>query len=154
MWVLYTRVRGWHFTGARMTTSLFRSSGLFSVFLADLNNALVCTVSIRPPISNSTRPLPSLCGPFHVRQSQLVSPSPSCSLAFSVFWQSLSTFSFFSPSLFFILWSTRKELLLLLFSRLFRIGVCWWIFTRVWVIANLTKSPGLLSVFRPIAIMQ
>ena len=60
--------------------------------LADLNKI----VFIRLPNSDSPVILTSICGPFQVLQSQLVSSSPSCSTAFLVLRQRLSTCFFFS----------------------------------------------------------
>ena len=38
-------------------------------------------------------------------------------------------------------------------SRVFHISISWWFFTRVWVTANLLKSPGLVSEFWPSSAM-
>ena len=56
------------------------------------NLNLVWTVSVHPPISNPSIPLPSHWGYFRVYQLQLVSPSLSCSIPFLVLWQGLSTY--------------------------------------------------------------
>ena len=53
---------------------------------AELNIAVVIIVSILPPVV-----FPILRRQFQVRQSQMVSPLLSCSTAFSVLWQGLST---------------------------------------------------------------
>ena len=76
------------------------SSTLLSI-LADLN-AVVWIVLIRSPISTPPVPFLSLWGPFKARQSQMVSPSPSCSTAFSVFWKGLCICLYF-PFLCFLL---------------------------------------------------
>ena len=65
-------------------------------------------VSTRPPIYNSSRPSSSIWGPFRVHQLQLVSPSPSCSIAFLVLWKSLSTYFFFR-FLWFSLWDSPRR---------------------------------------------
>ena len=51
----------------------------------------VFIVSIRPSISSSFSFLFQFFGPFQVRQSQLVLPSPPCSKAFLVPWKGPST---------------------------------------------------------------
>ena len=55
------------------------STTLLSI-LVHLNNAVVLMVSNRSPISTPPVPFPDFLGLFQVRQLQLVSPSPSCSI--------------------------------------------------------------------------
>ena len=58
-----------------MRTGLFKSPGLFSVFLADLRNAVIWMVSVRIPVFSSTIPLTKpFRGSDQVYLSQLVSP--------------------------------------------------------------------------------
>ena len=58
--------------------------------LANLNNTIVPKVSICP-IYHTFCPFPSLCEPFKVHKSQLVSPSPSSTTAFFILLQGAST---------------------------------------------------------------
>ena len=64
----------------------------------DLNNAAVWMVSSCPLISKSSSTLTVLCGLFQVHQLQLVSSSPSCSIAVLVPKQSFDIHFFFSIS--------------------------------------------------------
>ena len=61
--------------------------------LADLNNTFVWMVSARSLISNffSLFTMPLGLGSFRVHRLRVVSLSPSCSVAFLVLWQGLST---------------------------------------------------------------
>ena len=67
------------------------SSTLLSI-LADLNNAIVLMVSTRPLISKSSSPIINPLVTYQVHQLQLVSPSFSCSIFFSILLQSLGTY--------------------------------------------------------------
>ena len=94
LWVFffYYGVNWWSFTGVWVAESLLMSPfRAFLSILADLNNAVVRKVSLRPPISNSFSPLSKHWGPFQARQLQSASISPSCSTAILVLWQGLST---------------------------------------------------------------
>ena len=60
------------------------------LLLVDLNNSIVWWSRFILRFPTLPAPLSSLWGPFRVRLLQLVSPSPSCSMAFLVLWQGLS----------------------------------------------------------------
>ena len=86
MRVFLISVRWWSFIGA------FRT--LLSI-LAGLNRTVVWIASILPSVSNCSISFPSLWGPSQAYQLQVVSPSLSCSIAFLVLRQGLSTCLFF-----------------------------------------------------------
>ena len=81
--VLHTNVRWWSFTGVWQTTSLFRSPGLFSVFL--LISIIMWSGQFLVVLRFQILPVffLNLWRPFRVHQSQLVSLSISCSTVFS-----------------------------------------------------------------------
>ena len=68
--------------GLSLESELRKVSRTFLSILAVLNSAEVWLVSARLPISNFSKPLPSLWESFRVHQLELVSPSTSCSIAF------------------------------------------------------------------------
>ena len=82
--VFHTSVSKWFFTGVRVTASLIKSLGLFLVFWPISTILLfgwspLVLLFPSPPV-----PLPILWWLYRVLQLQLVSPSPSCSIGFSV----------------------------------------------------------------------
>ena len=97
--VSHTCVSCWSFTGDWVTVSLLGSPGLFSVFLVNLNNAVIWIVSALPPISNSSS---FLWKPF---RAVLNAP-----IMFHAFISSLARskyLSLFSLSLILTLWSAE-----------------------------------------------
>ena len=81
-----------HWSLSKQVSSSLQDSSQYST---DLNNAVVRMVSSCPP--SFPIPLSILQGLFRVYQLQLVSSSPSCSIAFLVLWQGLGTYlSFFT----------------------------------------------------------
>ena len=93
--------------------------------LADLNNAEVWIITIRPPISNFSS---SLSNPCQVHQSQLVPTSPSCSTSFFSSLARSKYLPLFSFSLIFTPWSARSAKLtiqVLFFSWLWRGRASW-----------------------------
>ena len=82
-------------------------SSTLLIILADIINAVVWMVSTHHLISKSSRPLNKLLG--IVPSALFTIVSPSCSIAFLVLWQDLSTCLFFSLSLIFTLWSAETS---------------------------------------------
>ena len=113
---------------------------LFSI-LSDLSNTVLWIV-VRFPTFTVT--YLSIWGSFQVHQSQLVSPSPSCSPTFLVLWRGPSTcFSFCFLTITIIFYSLR----------VFHIRFSGLSFIGVWVTTSLLKTPGLFSAFWPFSIM-
>ena len=71
-----------------MTTSTLKSPGLFFNILVDLNDAVDLMVSIRPPISNSSRTLSQPLGTVQIEPNTSGITAPLCFTAFLVLWQS------------------------------------------------------------------
>ena len=100
--------------------------------LADLNNAVVCIVSILSLISNSS--IKFMIWPdilYTLRQS-------------IVQFYGITSYNF--------LYSIHG-VLIIYSSRVFHISDSWWFYTGVWMKASLLKSPGLVSGFWPFLTM-
>ena len=107
--------------------------------LAVLNNVVFWMVSTRPSTSKSFSPFSN---PLFTVPNAPITIGIIVTCMFHSFFNSLARsryLSFFSHSFSFILWSLWA----------FHISVSWRSFTWVWVTANLLKSPGLFSIFRP-----
>ena len=75
-----------------------------------------------------------------------------------LFYSSCIQYHFYYHDNYFLLFSLYFSLfpfifiIIIIYSfRVFPISVSWWFFTGVWVTASLLKSPGLVSVYWPIA---
>ena len=91
LWIFPTSVSWWSFTWVWVRASLLRFPGLFSVFWPILVMQSFGWSRFVFQFSTLTVSFPNLCGPFHAHQLQLVSSLFSCSTAFLVLWQDLST---------------------------------------------------------------
>ncbi len=101
-----------------MTASLLGFPGLFSVFWYSGRSQQCCSLDYLDSssiLSHSSTLSSSLLGPFQLHQSQMVSPSPSFSSAFSVLWQGPRICLSFRFLSYFTLWSaeTSKDNILL-----------------------------------------
>ena len=90
-----------------MTAVLFKSPGLFSVFLADLNYILPCCSQLLILFSNLPPPLTNSKGLFQGNQLQLLSHFPSNSIAFRSLTRAIYL-SFISRFRNIIIWSTSR----------------------------------------------
>ena len=96
--------------GKRVASFGLTATDLIPSTLADINNAVVWMVCTLRLFSKSSSPCTNLLVTYRAHQLQLILPSLSCFIIFSVLKQSISTYLFFYRFLFnFTLWSARGK---------------------------------------------
>ena len=104
LWIFHISVSWWSFTVIWVRASLFRSPGLFSVV------AVIWMVSIRPPISNSSR---SLSKPLGIVPSVAITTGVTVTLMFHSFFSLLASLKFLSLFSFSLILTLCMQVLLI-----------------------------------------